>query len=400
MTTDGDDEHAQIWMRDTARLNRTVAAFMRRGLDSHLAAKLQKSGATLGALKQADDSALCDMGLTVEQIQEVRKGARADIPFEGLARVLWANRSMCCVCRQPGLSIIVHHIVPWAISHDHSDSNLAVLCLEHHARAHTKGDLERNLSPSLLRDSKVRWEDEVRHLDVKAILNASRNRGHHWWWFNHIRLFELADAAGVDLTSLERFPGARSRGLADAQGELTHPGDHTSFRYAGGDGTVLYAYVREVLENVLIRTGVFNISDDLDRGYLGRVLTAGDLVLVQGRHLFKKTNDQDKGPGQISLVRRQANGVRVSFTVDRWEAISVSSWATWLAGAQSAASIIRIQAIEPSPSHLHLACTGVAIGSALEGMVTRSYVYPTWPQSEPPDDGDEDWLAGFGDDSD
>jgi hypothetical protein len=42
----------------------------------------------------------------------------------------------------------------------------------------------------------------VRHLDPKAILDASRVQGHHWWWFNHVRVLEMASTLGIDFTSM------------------------------------------------------------------------------------------------------------------------------------------------------------------------------------------------------
>src|SRR5438270_82623 len=159
-----------VWARGTARLNRTVAALMERGLSDADATRLHRDKHTLASLKQSDDAALAALGLSAAQIVEIRGGGRPAIPFEILAKVLWANRSTCCVCRQQGLAIILHHIEPWAESHDHSAENLAVLCLEHHARAHTRGDLEQNLTPDRLRHFKAAWEQEVQHLDARAIL--------------------------------------------------------------------------------------------------------------------------------------------------------------------------------------------------------------------------------------
>jgi len=389
-----DPEADEIWKRDTARLNRSVAALMRRGIDDQKAAALHRAGHTLSSLKQAGDDELMALDLSDPQITALRSGGRADIPFANLARVLWKNRSTCCVCRSPGLAIIVHHIKPWATSRDHSDANLAVLCLEHHARAHTRGDLEQNLSSRRLRDSKDRWEEEVRHLDARSILHASRLPGHHWWWFNHQRLFELASALDIRLTELSRFRAARNRSLIDEDGELTNPGHHTPYRYQGGDGNVLYAFVREVLETVLASAAIYNISDDLDRGFLARVVQPGDLILVQGRHLFKQRARLYEGPGQIAEVRRQANRVRVSFTVDRWEAVSASAWASWMQGGKSASSIVRIVESTLEDGHLHLACTGLTMGFTLEGLSNRSYVFATWPIDAEIDE--DEWLEGFG----
>jgi hypothetical protein len=402
MSGDDDPEaDSEVWERGKARLNRTVAALMERGLSDADATRLHREGHTLSSLKQSNDGALAALGLIPAQIAEIRGGGRPPIPVETRAKVLWANRSTCCVCRQHGLAIILHHITPWAETHDHSAENLAVLCLEHHARAHTRGDLEQNLTPERLRHFKAAWEQEVQHLDARAILAASRINGHQWWWFNHLRLFELAAVLNIRLPGVAGFAGARTRGMIDDDGALQDPGPETPYRYQGGNGTALYAYVREVLAAVLERTAVFNISEDLDRGFLSRVVSPGDIVFVQGRHVFKQLNAQMYGPGQAAFVRRQANRVRVSFTVDRWDATATSPWASWMQGAKAAASLVRVISVDHEAGHLHLACTGLAMGFTLQNLSSRSYHYPTWMSGEDEEEefDDGDWL-NFGDDQD
>jgi 5-methylcytosine-specific restriction endonuclease McrA len=388
--------------RGHARLNRTVAAMMQRGLNLRLSQRLHRDGVTISHLKQADDTRLMGLGLNAEQIAGVRKGARAVVPFSHLAQVLWANRFTCCVCRNPVLAVIVHHIQPWADSQDHSLSNLAVLCLEHHARAHRRGDLEQNLGPRQLVDFKTRWEAEVSHLDARAILEASRLEGHHWWWFNHTRVFEMAQRSNLDLRQNPYFASARARGWLDRDGLLCVSPTVSSYLYEGGDGMYLYAYVRGVVEAVLAATAVFNISDDLDPGFLSNVVSPGDIVLVEGKHLFKSQSSTVKGPGQASLVRREVNHVRVEFTVDRWEAVATSAWAVWLAGAKPASSIVRISSVERDGKKLLLRSTGLVMGSPLRGLSTRSYVFPTWPTREDDLDDEESdgWLDGFGEEVD
>lgn len=401
MSGDDDPEaDSEVWTRGKARFNRTVAALMQRGLSDAEATRLHREGHTLASLMQLDDAALAALGLNPAQIVEIRSGGRPPIPFETLAQVLWANRSICCVCRQHGLAIILHHIEPWAESRDHSPENLAVLCLEHHAKAHTRGDLEQNLTPDRLRNFKAAWEQEVQHLDARAILAASRINGHQWWWFNHLRLFELAAALGIRLQALAEFAAARRREMIDDDGALRDSGSQTNYRYEGGNGTVLSAYVRDVLGAVLERAAVFNISDDLDPGFLSRVVSPGDLVFVQGRHVFKQLNTQMEGPGQAARVRRQANRVRVSFTVDRWDAVATSPWATWMRGAQAAASLVRVVAIDHEAGYLNLACTGIAMGFTLQNLCNRSYHYASWISAEEvEDEADDDWMD-FGDEND
>jgi hypothetical protein len=383
-----------ILERVRARLNRTVAALMQRGMDVALAERLRQEGQTLGSLQQAHDTQLRSLGLSDSHITAVRRGGRAVVPFIALARVLWANRFTCCVCRDHNRAVILHHIRPWAQSHDHSERNLAVLCLDHHAQAHRKGDLEQNLTARQLSEFKAKWEEEVKHLDPKAILDASRLEGFHWWWFNHLRMIEMADQLRLNARDNTHFFNARAAGWIDSKGHLTSAGQASHYLYEGGLGQHLYRYMRHVLEAVLSRAAVFNISDDLDPGFLSRVVTPGDILVVTGKHYFKSRARASEGPGQASEVRREANRVRVSFLLDRWEAVSSSAWALWLTGAKRASSIVRVGSVEREGSRLHLLCTGLAMGGELHGLSTRSYAIPTWP--EPDIDEDEDHWLDFG----
>jgi hypothetical protein len=374
--------------RGKSRLNRSVAALLARGFNSKLAEELVSTGRSLSILKEMDDAKLQRLGLSGDNIASLRRGGRSRIPFPVLAQLLWANRFTCCICRNPNLAIIVHHIRPWAQSHSHAPDNLAVLCLQHHAEAHRHGELEQNLTPSNIREAKQQWECAVALLDAKAILDASRINDHHWWWFNHLRLFEIADGLGVNLKTTRGFcAGLLSKGI-DNEGRLKAPDSTSHFRYQGGDGQYLYYYVKGVLDEVLTRTAVFNVSDDLDPGFLSQVVSAGDIIFVQGKHYFKRLNGITRGPGQATEVRRQVNNVRLSFTIDRWEAVANSAWAAWLFGIQRAASIVRVVSISHEGNRLHLKCTGLAIGFTLEGLSARSYVLSTWPQDQDVDDDD------------
>ena len=54
--------------------------------------------------------------------------------------------------------IIVHHIREWTESYDHSVANLAVLCLDHHDKAHSKSSISRNLDGRTVTEFKQAWE--------------------------------------------------------------------------------------------------------------------------------------------------------------------------------------------------------------------------------------------------
>ena len=393
-TTPETASEAEPWKRSKSRMSRTVCALMRRGIDSATAKELEEKGHTLSSLQQLSEVELLNLSLNEECVGAIRRGARPEIPPEILAKVLWANRWTCCVCRKSGLAVIAHHINQWSVSRDHSCENLAIVCLEHHAKAHTKGSLEQNLTPERIQNCKEQWETEVSSLDAKAILEASRLSNSHWLWFNHSRLFEMAEAIGVELTKLPGFRAALSTDLVDAQGAISSKNNDASYLYAGGGGAPFSRFVKEVLQAVLLETSIFNVSDDLDPGFLSSVASPGDIIFLQGRHFFRSLNKRESGLGQASEVRRQANQVRFSFTIDRWEAVANSAWAVWLRGTQRISAILRIANISREGRYIHLQCTGLAVATYLEGLSSRSYAYPTWPQDdEEIDENEEDWLS-------
>ena len=359
--------------RDPSPLNRTEFALLSRGVDSAVAARLRKSGWTLGRLKQQQDAQLEALGLTSDAIRAIRAGGRPDIPFENLIQVLVANRFTCCVCHDPKKAIIVHHIREWSKSHDHSPSNLAVLCLDHHDKAHSVSKLTRNLNePTLLR-FKDEWENEVRRTNTEAVLEASRLNSDAWWYFNHVRLFEVAAHLKIRLKDFLHYHHARAAGLIHPDGSLRPRSNQLSYMYSGGEGMVLYEYVREATNAVLEQLTILNISDYLDRGVLAPVLNPGDIVFVQGAHTFTALSDHRSGRDQTCRGTRKANRVEVSFTFDRWEATSNSAFSCWLSGRQEAGSVVRIAKAQNVNGTLRIEGTALGICMALQGLKQREY---------------------------
>ena len=101
-------------------MNRTEAALISRNVDQLTAERLRKAGWTLAKLKQCPPTQLNELGLDNASVDAILDGGRPPIPIDTLVSVLFANRFICCVCRNPRMSIVVHHISPWAKSRDHS----------------------------------------------------------------------------------------------------------------------------------------------------------------------------------------------------------------------------------------------------------------------------------------
>lgn len=346
---------------------------MSRGVDHATASDLRKKGWTLRKLQQQRPDCLKVLGLRSDSIEWILDSTRPEIPFKTLAQILVANRMTCCVCKKPERGVIVHHLIEWSESHDHSEPNLAVLCLIDHDRAHSRLAHTRNLTPSLIKKFKKDWQAQVQIFSSRAILNASAKQFECWWYFNRTRLLGMAEDISVDLKQLSRYRTAHFNGWIDSDGLLLRKNQRSHYSLEGGDGGSLYAYLKEVLDETLSSVSVFNISDDLDRGLLNAVLRPGQLIFLQGLFRFALKDDKLQGPGQTVKMYRESNGVRVSAVIDRWEATSNSAWSSYLKGIQEAAAVLRVMSIDQSGGKFVVQASAIAIGAPLEGMKNRDY---------------------------
>lgn len=352
--------------------NRTELAFLARGIDSDTARKLREKGFTLDKLRSASLAKLKSLRLNKSAISALRKSGRASIPMNSLVSVIFANRSLCCVCRDPNRPVIVHHITPWAKSRDHSPSNLAVICTPHHGEAHTVRGLEFTLSAQRLRKLKAEWESAVKKLDPLAIRSASQLQSDLWYYFNHTRLFELAQTAGIDFNDLDGFRQAVAMKLCDIDGRNIRPARIQNYMYEGGFGIQRYRYMKSVMHALLEHTRITNISDLLDRGTLSTLVGPGDLVFVQGAHYFKRV-DSGRRIAKQTHGRRSANRVEIKFVFDRSEATSMSAWSLWLSGRQNVGSVLLVKSLAKSKDKLQILGTIIGIRAATNELKKRSY---------------------------
>src|SRR4051812_29119364 len=81
--------------------------------------------------------------------------ARVPIPPALAAEVLFVSQRTCCVCREPGKPVQIHHI-----DEDHASNrleNLAVLCLSCHHETQTTGGFARHLDAAQVSQFRDDW---------------------------------------------------------------------------------------------------------------------------------------------------------------------------------------------------------------------------------------------------
>jgi|TARA_R110002049_G_scaffold71857_11_gene184791 hypothetical protein len=363
-------------------MKRTVTALIARSVNSNLAKELAESGFTLSTLKQKKKGELLALGLTEESVDIILAESRPPIPSDTPRATLYKNRYSCCVCRDSEKPIILHHIAPWHISKNHSESNLAVLCLHHHDAAHSKSSLSVNLTEDKIKAAKLKWESEVEKIDSRQILSIASMDGYDRWdYINHTRLFEIARARQVDLSRNKYFNLARSLGFIDSSGQLLAPEaygqDSASmfWRYAGPHNLQMYAYMAEVVNQTIDKLPILNLSDHMDASFIRMILEPNRLIAFQGHHSFKdivKTKFY-QGPGQIRRARRSANKVSFQYTFDAWECTASSSKVDHMFSGSSCMTIARVTSVEDVNGVVLVKCSAIVAGTGFESIRTRTY---------------------------
>jgi len=163
---------------------KTINALRKRGFDSETANRLEEAGHTVNSLKASDVNELRSLNIREELIDIILREKRPPIPPKTLSKVLIESKMTCCVCRDPSQGIIVHHIHEYSDSRSHAEDNLVVLCLNHHGEAHTKRELQLNLTPERLREFKKQWLEQVKQYDNREALSA--NSGYSYQSINQI----------------------------------------------------------------------------------------------------------------------------------------------------------------------------------------------------------------------
>ena len=97
-----------------------------------------------------------------------------------------------------------HHIVRWEQSRSHDIENLAVLCLNHHDKAHTHHELSQNLTSNRIRGAQNEWfgiiEQRGNQARDDAFGNLQRYQG-RWDYFNISYIYQLLFDHNISFSS-------------------------------------------------------------------------------------------------------------------------------------------------------------------------------------------------------
>ncbi|AZQ12299.1 HNH endonuclease signature motif containing protein [Shewanella khirikhana] len=312
---------------------RTENALLARGFDSHLASRLANSGVTLANLKSMQRNQLLNLGLNEHYISIVYSEPRPPIPEKTLLSVLYKNRRTCCVCRITQKPIILHHINEWSISRDHSEQNLATLCLDCHDLAHSKKQLSQNLIPSEILNCKLKWEYDVSTLDTQTILRLKQERDvARWDWINLQRVFELLNNLEFSIEDSPFITQLKSNNIIDSRGfikdeQFWNLGKSTQHYFIDfGGGSDIASYLSAILEAVVTTIPVTDITPMLkNRTEIQSLVTNGSYIAVQAPFYFTSISGADSLRDEVKTAYYQGYGIRIEFTFQPWYCMSCSA---------------------------------------------------------------------------
>ncbi|MCL4264119.1 MAG: hypothetical protein KJ069_12925 [Anaerolineae bacterium] len=150
-------------MKSIPANSKKIVNLLSTGLDSNLAEKAVKEGFSLTRLKSASKSELQE-SFTADEVEQLLNLRRKPIPNDVVQKLVESCHWKCCLCEDfyESKPVIIHHIIEHSRNQDDSYENLVILCLNHHAEAHSTWAISRHpLPPELIRLKKLQWEVAV-----------------------------------------------------------------------------------------------------------------------------------------------------------------------------------------------------------------------------------------------
>jgi len=142
-----------------------IETYLQYGVPSDLAAKYASIKLAATTFKATPlDSLLQKYGVNVDEATLVKQCLKRSPIDEGIVQALLENNNfVCCCCKGvKSDSYIIHHIVEYEKTQDNSYENLAVICPNDHDLAHAGRKLTNKLTADQIRQSKARWEQQVK----------------------------------------------------------------------------------------------------------------------------------------------------------------------------------------------------------------------------------------------
>jgi len=344
-------------------MNKTEIALMSYGIDSGSVGKIAENH-TLSQLKSRDKNYLLELGIP-EYIADrlLLPSARTPIPQKTADELLRRSAFTCCVCKNPELSVVIHHIVRWEQSRSHDIENLAVLCLNHHDKAHTHHELSQNLTPNRIRGARNEWfgiiEQRGNQARDDAFGNLQRYQG-RWDYFNISYIYQLLFDHNISFSSRYKQSLLNKNLLNEDRiinaDKLATNSTHWLNFY---DGMLIKGFVEDMVNAIINTLEVKYLSNSI---YTQKSLAPGDFCLMDGNFSFKMLSKQKKGIGQMRKATCKINGIEYTGQFDAWYCNSSSSHGLHLTGRKEATQLFLVRDIMSDGNVAQVSGTIIGIG--------------------------------------
>jgi HNH endonuclease len=353
----------------------TLNALLSRNIPRALATNLVLAKKTLGKLAKMNDTELKKLGLDDAHIEAVRDN-RPSIPAATLRQVLDDSWRVCCICTRRERDVVIHHIKEWGQGGTHDESNLAVLCLDDHHRAHLSGGhAKAALTANEIRNAKEKWIRRVRKLrDAHhSALLAPHHQTVRWLWIHLDRLRALTESqpllrndainAHTQFLLKNNFIDETGHIAAETKWNEVLGKSCKDYVFDSSNGQEMARYVSDVLARLLQRDPIMDITDMLeDREQLRSYIREGLLVFFRS-HIDVQRNPPDfPNNGRWLQATVSRTDVKLTFTFDLWTSLSMTAMSTHLrmeAERSVVAEIVSISTVG-TQTRVHLTPLGIS----------------------------------------
>ncbi len=385
----------------------TINALFRRGVPQDTAGIIAGQGYTFAKLQQLSLDTLIGLGLEQGAAERIRDSKRPPVSEDVVARLMHECRRICCVCRESGKSLVLHHTHEWAESHSHDEKLLVVLCANCHGEAHTKRELGRNLTPEELLEHRALWAAKVAELEARSLLDGDASR--HplgmepiWDYFNHRRISRTAAELSIEPSSLPSFARIARTAPLDDTGAIdwsaVHKGSgvHARYMYEGNirnsDG--VYNYFSDLLRQIILKSRWIDLRSVWTPAKLKAVALPGQVAILTAGFRFRSSKTMlSRGPGQDRQGYYKKEKIRIHFSFDGWETTSNSSHGN-LSGIWRSTAVCIIRSVETESLLTTVEVTCLGIGTGFDQS------YSPKPLIAYMREADEDEGDGFAEDGD
>lgn len=246
------------------------------GINSKISEKAILKGYTLSKLKATSKTELKKDFESFEIPNIIKATKRKPISTDVITKLISESDCKCCICwdiykEEP---VIVHHIIEHSKTKDDSYDNLVLLCLNHHALAHTNWNISRHpLSSEFIRQRKKEW--------IKAVSDFKNG---------------LRPAPSNKIKLSKNFYQSDKEALKYFQSFIDRPAMHQPFKVEGNMADFLRAITDVILA---LNTGILKTRE-------------GDVIIrTKPRNMFSNPNWRQK----LDIITSRFEELRTRFEI-------------------------------------------------------------------------------------